>query len=194
MSDINLIMNSYHTGEEWLHEILSFVILLCSKGNGGKTVIYRNRDGIYATDFGCGEVKFGNSKNLYSAFEWFHSKIGKHHMDFTEVWNNHRNVGFGHIISRTNKYLKTKTMLEMPIVCIKEHALSSIPVATVLEMPAVRKKHAWTFDPIKPRDFYMLFMRACDMYKQDLYMLDLEKDIKNQRKGEERVKMTLTMS
>ena len=152
------------TRRDWFHEILSFVILLCNTGvlSASKTTIYKNKSGVYCTDFGNGEVRFGSADNLYSAFAWFHDHIEKYGEAFVEAYDrNNATTAFAHVYTSNNVSLKRTALLEMPRVCLMRHRF-----------------------PLSPKDFYSMLLKAHAIYRPDLFLLDLDTDIENHRRAQ----------
>lgn len=155
------------TQNEWFHEILSFIILYCDVGDlrGQNTVVDRNSSGIFYANIGKEKVLFGTANNLYDAFIWFHSNMEKYRNEFSEAYI-HNNLRITHAHSFTANYLNLvkNALLEMPKVCLKKQSSSQL---------------------ISPTKFYMLLLKASKMYSPNLFILDLDTDIANQKKARE---------
>ncbi len=178
MSDLrlNMALNNYFSNDEWLHEILSFVILLCNQGSLGncKTTIYKNRSGVYCTDFGSGEIQFDKAKKLYTAYQWFHFHVVQYGEEFAEAYKrNNVSLTFAHVYTTNNMELNKTALMEMPGMCLKKKTVDSFPLC--------------------PVEFYKLLFKAHSMYHSDLYILDLGTDIVNHKKAGERLKTLITL-
>lgn len=175
--DIDLAAKEYFSRDEWLHEVLSFVILLCNRESldRGNTTIYRNEKGTYSTNFGEGEMMFDGANNLYSAFEWFHSHIERYAEKFTDTHRrNNVNMGFGHILTSGSSRLRIQALFELPKVCV---TMRNAPFSLFLS----------------PGEFYKLLFKAVDLYKPDLFILDLNQDVKNHKNAASRFEIALAL-
>lgn len=164
--DIELLIDGSYTQKEWLHEVLSFVILFCNCSPGsGKTTIYKNSDGLYCANIDGGALQLGGANTLYSAFSWFHSHIEEYSDALTDAYQmNSRSWSFAHAYSSNYILLRRTALLEMPKVCLKKH-----------------------YFPLTPLKFYKLLFIAHRLYHPDLFILDLKTDTENHKKAKERL-------
>lgn len=162
--DISLMKKGLYTQEEWFHEILSFVILLCNTTRG-KTIIYKNSNGLYCADIDSGILQFNEGDTLYSAFIWFHSHIEEYGDAFADAYErNNMRITFAHTYSENYMWLKKTALFEIPKVYLKKSEF-----------------------PLSPSVFYKLLFKAHSLYRPDLFILDLRTDIENHKKAKVRL-------
>lgn len=168
--DIELAMKMLYTQEEWFHEILSFVILLCNTA-GEKTTIYRNSNGRYCADIDSGTLQFSGANTLYSAFKWFHLHIEKYGDALTDAYERYgMTLTFAHHYSSNYTQLKRTALLEIPKVCLKKSQF-----------------------PLGPSQFYKLLFKAHSLYRPDLFILDLKTDIENHKRARQKLYIDITL-
>lgn len=168
--DIALMEKGLYTQEEWFHEILSFVILLCNTV-GGKTTIYKNPNSLYCADIDSGTLQFNEGDTLYSAFIWFHLHTEEYGEAFADAYKkNNMRITFAHTYSVNYMWLKKTALFEIPKVCLKKSEF-----------------------PLSPSVFYKLLFKAHSLYHPDLFILDLRTDIESHKKARERLMINIAL-